>query len=224
MHNKLILGILASTILFSCSQNNLSQSILTDTNIVNKSSLSNTKKVYLPKKGNTKKITIAAKLPVNLSPATKSVTDAISKVLSGVELISESDYEFTVDVWQNLKVDKFTPELLLKQLKLNSKLKCEEQKENISKLMGDYATKKYWEGSGYSQSEINEKITKYKAFIKETTTQLKVHQIFLVDDPANLEDTSYNPKENDYSGEVGVYVLGKIGNDWVVLKSAYVWT
>lgn len=224
MHNKLILGLLASTILFSCSQNDLTPNIISESNIVNKSSTSNAKKVYLPKKSNTKRITIAAKLPVNLSPATKSATDAISKVLSGAELISEADYEFTVDVWQNLNIDKFTPALLLKQLKLNSKLKCEDQKETISKLMGDYATKKYWEGSGYSQSEINEKITKYKAFIKETTTQLKVHQIFLVDDPANLEDSSYDPKENDYSGEVGVYVLGKIGNDWVVLKSAYVWT
>lgn len=171
---------------------------------------------------NHKKNTAVSNLPANLNPQTKKVTDAIAKVSSGVELISESDYEFSISVWQNQAATKFTTQKLLETLKLNKKLKCEEQKETIQSLLGDYATKKYWEGSGYSEKEITEKIAKYKAFIKQASADLKNVQIFYVDDPQNLED-SYDPS-GDFSGEVGVYVLGRVGNDIVVLKSAYVWT
>jgi hypothetical protein len=207
--NKLVLSLFVCSALVSCSQNGLNQNILTSNNLQPNKIIANNKK----------NISIS-KLPANLSPNTKIATDAISKVLKGVDLISESDYEFSINVWQNINVDKFTSAKLLETLKLNKKLKCEDQKKTINQFMGSYATKEYWEGSGYSESEINDKISKYKAFIKETTTHLKSAQIFLVDDPSNLSEMS----KSDFSGEVGVYILGKVGNDWIVLKSSLVWT
>lgn len=162
------------------------------------------------------------KIPANLNPETKKVTDAIVKVSKGVELISESEYEFSVTVWQNQSSAKLTAPKLLEALKLNKKLKCEEQKETINGLLGDYATKKYWQDSGYDANEITEKIAKYKAFIKESSV-LKNVQVFYVDDVRSTEDPDYDGS-NDFSGQVGVYVLGRVGSDIVVLNSFYVWT
>lgn len=200
--------LLTSSILVSCSQNISSVQPNLNTN----------NKVI----ANNKKISATSNIPANLSPQTKVVTDAISKVTKGVELISESDYEFSVKVWQNSSVTKFTPAKLLETLKLNKKVKCEEQKATIQSLLNAYTTNKYWEGSGYSASEIKDKIAKYKAFIKESTTHMKNAQIFYVDDPENINSPYNNPEE--FSGQVGVYILSKVGNDWVVLESFYVWT
>lgn len=207
---KLAPYLLLTFVLASCSQN--------INNIQPEAPANNQKKII----ANNKKVSAKTNLPSNLSPQTKLVTDAISKVSKGVELISESDYEFTIKVLQNSSINKFTSDKLLETLKLNKKIKCEEQKKTIQQLLGDYTTNEYWEGSGYSSSEIKSKIAKYKAFIKETTTHLKNTQIFYVDDPNNLDSPYNNP--DDFSGQVGVYILSKVGNDWVILESFYVWT
>ncbi len=206
-------SILISLFVFSCSTTTQPMIIADNTNIqsVKKN------KPQLKAQNNIKIISDIT----GLNPETKKIVDMINKSSKDLTLISESDEPFKSFVWKSKATEKIDSKKLLEILKLNPKLKSEKQSEGLNWLK-DYSTTKYWTDGGYSEAESKKLASSYAKFIKDLS-MIKDLELFLVDDPSNLDDSSYDSKD-DFSGAVGFYLFGKVGNDIVGVSSALVWT
>jgi hypothetical protein len=167
---------------------------------------------------------IKFQMTLALTPETQKVVDVLKTSSKGLDIVSEGDEPFEVFAWQNKATEKINGKKLLELLKQNPKLKVEEQKDGIKEYLEHYTELSYWTEGGYSQNEAKKFVASYSKFIKALNTNLKDVQVFLVDDPSNLDDADYNPSDADFSGRVGFYLFGKVGNDMVGVASALIWT
>lgn len=184
----------------------------------------NISSVETKKKFKFQKPDIKFQMTMALTPATQKVVDALKTSSKGLDIISEGDEPFEVFTWTNKATTKIDGKKLLELLKQNSKLKVEEQKDGVKEYLSHYTELSYWTDGGYSQTEAKKFVASYSKFLKAINTNLKDVQVFLVDDPSNLEDPDYNPSDADFSGRVGFYLFGKVGNDVVGVASALIWT
>lgn len=200
---KKTIFLLTSSLILSCSStNNI------DFNIPQK--VNNTSKLKL---SSSKKLVTDAPTSSN-----KAVVDILKKSSKGLYLISESDVEFETFVWNSF--GNISSEKILNKLKQNPKLKIAKQPKGINWLK-DYATDKYWLDGGYSSEESKKLALSYKNLIDNMTKNLKDIELYLIDDPSNLQDY---PNNGDFSGEVGFYLFGKYGNDVIGIYAYLVWT
>jgi hypothetical protein len=176
----------------------------------------------IPQKGNNTsklKLSSSKKLVTDVpTSSNKFVFDLLKKSSKGLYLISESDVEFETFVWNSF--GNITPEKILNKLRQDPKLKIAKQPKGINWLK-DYTTDKYWLDGGYSEEESKKLALSYKNLIDNMTKNLKDIELYLVDDPSNLQDY---PNSGDFSGEVGFYLMGKYGNDVIGIYAYLVWT